>query len=403
MNFRNRLESGLLTAVLVASFGAAAWADDHGTFRAGPLKVVTQNLYVGGDILLPLSVPPADFPAAAAEVIDQILATNYPERAVRLSGLIRHEWPHLVGLQEVYEVKICIDLEQTQCLLDQDYLEILLENLNERVESYREVATVTNINLQNLPAALPTEPPIPVYVSITDRDVILAHRFVATSNPLTGNFAAALPVDNPLLPPGFTVLRGYAMVDAVVLGREYRFVNTHLEVTGRGSQLEPFFRAVQAGQALELVALLQQQYDRTQVVVGDFNSDPFELPFVDCAYPDGMGGTIFDVCPTPYAVMSGANPFGAMYTDTWLQRNGPFDFGYTCCQATRLDNEISQLDERVDLVWARQASDYAGPPFLVNVHASVFGEAEKDKTVPGGLWPSDHAGVSARLIIRSMK
>jgi hypothetical protein len=156
MNIKNRLTAGLLMAALLSLFGTAAWADDDGNFRAGPLKVVTQNLYVGGDILLPLSVPPEDFPAAAAEVIDQILATNYPERAMKLSDLLRHEWPHLVGLQEVYEVKICLDPAQTQCLLDQDYLEILLENLNEQVESYREVATVTNIDLQNLPAALPT-------------------------------------------------------------------------------------------------------------------------------------------------------------------------------------------------------------------------------------------------------
>jgi hypothetical protein len=87
----------------------------------------------------------------------------------------------------------------------------------------------------------------------------------------------------------------------------------------------------------------------------------------------------------------------------WLQRNGPFEFGYTCCQATRLDNEASQLDERVDLVWARHASDYVGPPFLVNVRANVIGEEEKDKTVPSALWPSDHGGVAARLVLRSPK
>lgn len=403
MNLRIRLMAGVIAAVFVSALSAAAWADGQNAYQAGPLKVASYNLYVGGNILLPLNVPPEDFPAAAAEVIDQILVTNYPERAMKLSNLLRHEWPQLVGLQEVYEVKICLDPAQTQCLLDQDYLEILLANLNERTDSYREVATVTNIDLQNLPAVLSTEPPLPVFVSITDRDVILAHRFVATSNPVTGNYAAALPVDNPLLPPGFSVLRGYAMVDAAVLGREYRFVNTHLEVTGRGSELEPFFRAVQAGQALELVGLLQQQYDQTQVVVGDFNSDPFDGPFVDCAFPDGMGGAIFDTCPTPYAVLSGANPFGAVYTDIWLERDGPFDLGHTCCQATRLDNEFSQLDERVDHIWARQASDYAGLPFLVNVHVNVIGEEEKDKTVPSGLWPSDHGGVAARLVLRSPK
>jgi hypothetical protein len=400
MSIMNRLKAGVLTAFLLLSFGAASWADDHKDFRAGPLKVVTQNLYVGGDILLPLSVPPEDFPAAAAEVIDQILDTNYPERAMKIADLIRHEWPHLVGLQEVYQVKICLDASQTSCPIDHDYLEILLSNLNERTESYREVASVTNIDLQNLPAVLPGG--TPVFVSITDRDVILAHRFVETSNPMSGNYQAALPVDNILLPPNFAVLRGYTMVDADVLGRAYRFVNTHLEIAATGSDLEPIFRAVQAAQALELVTMLQQD-DQTQIVVGDFNSDPFDGPFVDCLQPDGMGGFLPALCPTPYALLSGANPFGAVYMDTWLYRNGPFELGLTCCQATRLDNVISALDERVDLIWARQADDYVGPPFLVNVRAKVFGEEESDKTVPTGLWPSDHAGVAARLILRNTK
>jgi len=211
-----------------------------------------------------------------------------------------------------------------------------------------------------------------------------------------------LPVDNPLLPPGFSVLRGYAMVDAVVIGRPYRFVNTHLEVTGAGSALAPFFRAVQAGQALELVALLQQQ-DQTRIVVGDFNSDPLDGPFVDCAIPDGAGGVIVTSCPTPYAILSGANPFGAVYSDTWLYRNGPFEFGYTCCQATVLDNERSELFERVDLIWARPSDDYVGPPFLVNVRANVIGDDQSDRTVPSGLWPADHAGVATRLILRTPK
>ena len=396
MNTSKRLATGLLAIGLLLSFDAVTRADEQSELRAGPLKVVTQNLYVGGDILLPLTVPPDQFPQAAAEVIGQIVATNYPERAMRLAELMRHEWPHLVGLQEVYEIRVCFDMARTTCLLDLDYLEILLENLNDRFETYREVATVTNIVLENLPAVLPTNPPVPVYVSITDRDVILAHRFVQTGNPVTGNYVTALPVNNPLL-PGFSVLRGYAMVDAVVTGRPYRFVNTHLEVTGSDSPLEPFFRAVQAGQALELVTLLQQG-EQTQVVVGDFNSDPFDGPLVACAVPDGMGGTSLTSCPTPYAVLTQAG-----YTDTWLYRNGPFEFGYTCCQATLLDNALSQLDERVDLVWARPAADYAGVPFLVNVRANVIGEEAGDKTVPGGLWPSDHAGVASRLILRAPK
>ncbi|MGI9233444.1 MAG: endonuclease/exonuclease/phosphatase family protein [Woeseiaceae bacterium] len=394
---RRGLLLGFVTASLLLAASTAAQAGGGGAFRAGPLRVVTQNLYVGGDILLPLSVPPDQFPVAAAEVIEQILATNYPERAMKLSDLIRKEWPHLVGLQEVYHVKICFDVAQSSCLLDHDYLEILLDNLNQRWAGYREVATVTNISLQNLPAMLPDGTAI--FVSITDRDVILAHRFVWTKNPVANNYQTALPVDNPLL-PGFSVLRGYAMVDAFVWGREYRFVNTHLEVAGTGSPLEPFFRAVQTGQALELVALLQQD-NHVQVVVGDFNSDPFDGPFNECAAPGGQ-------CPTPYAIMSGANPFGAVYTDMWLERRGPVIYGNTCCQATLLDNVTSQLDERIDLIWARQASDYYGPRFIRRVRTKVIGEEIRDKTpastaAPNGLWASDHAGVSARMILRSPK
>ncbi len=60
MSIGNRLNAGLFEAALVVSLGAAVWADDHDAVRDDPLKVVTQSLYVGGDILLPLFVPPDD-------------------------------------------------------------------------------------------------------------------------------------------------------------------------------------------------------------------------------------------------------------------------------------------------------------------------------------------------------
>jgi endonuclease/exonuclease/phosphatase family metal-dependent hydrolase len=398
--YRRGLLISLATIAFLLATSSAADADNWQTFRSGSLKVVTQNLYVGGDILLPLSVPPDEFPAAAAEVVAQIIATNFPERAMRLADLIAQESPHLIGLQEVYQVKICFDQTQEDCLLDQDYLGLLLANLNHRWDLYREVATVTNVDIQNLPASLPNG--VPIFVSITDRDVILAHRFVSANNALAANYTIALPVDNPLLPDGFSVLRGFTMVDAGVLGRNYRFVNTHLEVSGAGSELEPFFRAVQTGQALELIGLLQPD-DHVQIVVGDFNSDPFDGPFVDCMVPDGMGDYVASSCPTPYAMMSGVNPYGALYTDIWLERRGAFDTGYTCCQAPILDNMMSQLNERIDLVWARQAPDHYGPSFIRNARAEVIGQELSDKTLPMGLWPSDHAGVSASMVLRSPK
>ena len=389
---------GLVTAVLLLAASTAAQADGWQHFRAGPLRVVTQNLYVGGDIFLPFT-PGVDFDAAAAEVIGQILTTNYPERAIRQSEQIRSKWPHLVGLQEVYKIKICFDPGQFVCLVDQDYLEILLDNLNAKWPIYREVVSVTNIDVQNLESVLPDGTPI--FVSITDRDVTLAHRWVRTKNPYAANFGTALPLENDTL-PGFEVLRGYTMIDALVWGREYRFVNTHIEVKGEGTGAEKFFSAVRTGQMLELLYVLSLD-ERVQIVVGDFNSDPFDGPFVPCALPLPGGGFYDDFCPTPYTMMSGVNPFGVAFIDVWLERRGPFELGNTCCQETLLDNAVSVLDERVDQIWARPAADHYGPWFLHNVRAERLGEDPADKTVPSGLWPSDHAGVSARMIVRSPK
>jgi hypothetical protein len=384
-------------AALFAALALIAGVADAGKplreFRAGPLNVMTQNVYVGGDILLPLAVPPDQFPQAAALVIQQIIATNFPERAMTLADEILEQRPDLVGLQEAYVVRVCLAAAPAICPIDQDYLELLLDNLNARASLYREASRVTNISLTNLPAELPDG--TDVLVSIVDRDVILARAGVATRNPVSANFQARLPVNNPAL-PGFAVIRGYTMVDAQVAGREYRFLNTHLEVAGQGSSLEPVFRAVQAAQALELVSPGGPLFgdDHTQVVVGDFNSNPVDGPIVPCAVLT-PGGPVPAQCPTPYAVLSNAR-----YIDTWLERVGRWEIGNTCCQDTLLDNEQSKLYERIDLTWVRAAPDHYGGPVVRAVRAEVVGEEVADKT-PNGLWPSDHAGVATRMILRT--
>ena len=385
---KRALQIAALFAVLTFAAGAADAGKPLRQFQAGPLNVMTQNLYVGGDILLPLSVPPEDFEEAAALVVQQILATNFPERAIALADEMLAQRPDLIGLQEVYVVRVCLQIAPSVCPIDQDYLELLLDNLNADAPLYREASTVTNISLANLPATLPNG--TAVLVSLTDRDVILARAGVATRNPVSANFQARLPVTNPALPPDFAVIRGYTMVDTTVAGRDYRFLNTHLEVTAAGSPFEPVFRAVQAAQALELVGPGGPLFgdDHTQVVVGDFNSNPFEGPYVPCAGPGGM-------CPTPYEILSISN-----YIDTWLERVGAWELGNTCCQATLLDNEESELYERIDLTWVRPAPDHYGGPVVRGVRAEVVGDEVADKT-PSGLWPSDHAGVATRMILRS--
>lgn len=80
------------------------------------------------------------------------------------------------------------------------------------------------------------------------------------------------------------------------------------------------------------------------------------------------------------------------FTDTWLMRPQPGD-GLSCCQAEDLLNKQSALYERIDMIFSMT------PPSRV-VDMKLLGNTPGDKTHPnghGGLWPSDHAAVAARL------
>lgn len=66
----------------------------------------------------------------------------------------------------------------------------------------------------------------------------------------------------------------------------------------------------------------------------------------------------------------------------------PGEDGFTCCQAEDLLNPLSLANERIDLVLFRGAFGVMA--------ADILGEDPGDRT-ESGLWPSDHAGVSARL------
>jgi hypothetical protein len=63
--------------------------------------------------------------------------------------------------------------------------------------------------------------------------------------------------------------------------------------------------------------------------------------------------------------------------------------GFTCCQADDLRNASSALHERVDLAFLKGDT-------LVPLTAATVGDALADRTA-SGLWPSDHAGLVARI------
>ena len=107
MNTSKRLAIGLLAIGLLLSFGAVTRADDQNELRAGPLKVVTQNLYVGADIFRIFEAQtPEDIPFVVAEILGTVFATDFPERAEAIADQIARTEPHLIGLQEVSLLRV---------------------------------------------------------------------------------------------------------------------------------------------------------------------------------------------------------------------------------------------------------------------------------------------------------
>ena len=155
--------------------------------------------------------------------------------------------------------------------------------------------------------------------------------------------------------------RGYLAVDATIGARDYRFVNTHLEVGGA------FGSAIQALQAPELIATFADEY-LPLIVVGDFNASPLSPP------------------AQAYAQMIAAG-----YADAW-PASQPATDGFTCCFSETLDDPAGTLSSRIDHIFFRYPA-----PITVS-EAQVLGDEPGD-FLPVGLWPSDHAGVFAALQI----
>ena len=313
---------------------------------AWPQRVMTRNLYLGADLAPAIAATDfTSFQTAVKTIWTQVHATNFPERVKAIADEIQRERPYLIGLQEV-------TLWRTGPLLNPalatdvkfDFLQLLLEELSARGMPYSVESTVTNFDLE-VPLVVDF-----VDVRMTDRDVILARadvsgRSLTIRNPQSATFATFLPIN--VLGMTLEVRRGWTSVDADVAGESFRFINTHLEA------FAPQVRDVQAGELL----------------AGPVNT---ALPVI----------LVGDLNATPTDAATYGRIVAAGFSDAWVG-----GAGFTCCQSAGLNNAASMLDERIDYVLFRG---------LTLHNPSILGDEENDKT-PSGLWPSDHAGVTAQI------
>jgi endonuclease/exonuclease/phosphatase family metal-dependent hydrolase len=321
------------------------------------LTVMTWNVYFGMDVGPPLSATNlADLIAAFATAWEQVQFTNIPERAEKIAEEIARTKPDLVGLQEVAQFFITA---ADNTITKYDFLESIILALSKLGLFYVPLTIRNNLD-QTVPVDMAGS-----LVRIIDRDAVLlrigeppCRSQVRPYSVCSEAFSTLFQVSNPLMGP-LAVPRGWIAVNAMLEGSKFRLIETHLE------SLSP---AVQTGQAKELITG-PAKVELPVIMVGDFNSN------ADTNAPGAA---------TTYAQLIAEG-----FEDVWTTLKGK-TLGDTCCQHANLLNVNSELNGRIDLIFIRGG---AKP-----IDVKLVGEQPANRTT-SGLWPSDHAGVVATLLL----
>jgi len=374
----------LVILILIAPFSTAMSGK-------AKFKSITRNLYLGADIFKVVEAAQTDpdsVPYVVAEVFQTMLDTNFPARAEAIADEIALADPHVIGLQEVstFYIQTPGDFifgnpEQANTEII-DFYKVLDAALKAR-GMYYDAFTVTNADVE-LPMADPNAGP-PYYLSdlrMVDHDVVLVRKGHSAWEVAADNYDLNVGMD---LGGGYVEFtRGFVIVDTVIKGEIFRFVNTHLEVRSSPGSV---YRFVQSVQMQELLGYLTGLPDPKPIImVGDFNSSPEDVPG-DYEHP--LAGPLPYVPPYTQAV-------GAGYLDAWLEQS-KYDEGFTSGFDEYVSDPDAELTTRIDLV-------FLDPLDLTidKVKCDVVGDEVSDMVPnpndPGFyLWPSDHAGVVTKV------
>ena len=338
-----------------ASEGAGRSASAGEPKGGPPVTVMTRNIYLGSE-LGPVFAAQSEeeLVAAASQVWANVLASDFPARAKVLADEVAADRPLIIGLQEV-SLWTAVGATGT---IEIDFLEVLLDALTARGLAY-EAVSVSDAFEGTLPAIDPTLGF--VMATLLDRDVILVRSDVPPAqltvlHEETGLFDAALEL--PVLGQPLRVDRGWNLIDVRVRNRTFRVVNSHFEAFDP----DEFIRVQQAQELLDGPL----DTELPVVLLGDFNSN---------ANANGLA----------YGILMKDGGF----EDAWSTAN-PDDPGLTCCHDADLKNDEVDLRSRIDLILVRDG---------VRIRAAEVIGIDPAMRTPSGLWPSDHAGVVARLMI----
>ena len=351
------------------------------------VTVMTRNLYLGANLQPAFDAMVSGnrdaIVAAVTEIWRKVSFTDFPARAGGIAREVEQAQPDLIGLQEavLWSSQTPADFVGGNAdRVEYDFVQILLDALAARGLHYAVVAEERGADIE-LPGYLSAANALLGLLSdirLTDREVILARTDLRASdlklsNAQTGHYAtnARFPFNGGT----FVETRGWASVDAEVRGEDFRFITTHLEEVLPGPI--DVSGPIRQAQAIELLT-------------GPANTS---LPVILVA--DGNSNANGDSTSAAYNTFKAAG-----FADAWLEAKPAKPRVSTCCADEQLLSPtlpVAGDDEgRIDLALYRGSGDFStlGIDLLGN-------NAATDKVSNGQalIWPSDHAGVAARLEI----
>jgi endonuclease/exonuclease/phosphatase family metal-dependent hydrolase len=314
------------------------------------IRVLTRNLYLGANLDAIVKAKSSSEAFSAVEKgWAQVQANDFPTRARAIAREIAATRPDFVGFQELtlYRIQSPADFTVTPATtVALDYARELRQALAARKLRYRFLGIRPETD-----AELPSGNPPTMDIRLTVRDGLLVRidKRIRIRRVRSGSYSTTTSLFG-----GFVIAkRGWVLADATVGGRTFRVITTHLE---------SFNDASQVAQAQELAAGPARTKLPT-VLLGDLNSRA-----------DGTG--------TPTL----ANLLAAGFRDAWPEAH-PNDLGLTCCHGEDLRDLGGPFYSRIDYVLLRNGFRAAA--------AGIVGRDPSERI--SGLWPSDHAGLWARL------
>lgn len=348
-----------------ANATATASAVAHPAATSPPFTVMTQNLYVGGDLgpIMRARTPQQSY-QANTQLWNSVLATDYPTRSAALATEIEQTKPAVIGLQEatLWRDQLVSDVVTGTTTPNADHVVydqvgLLIANLAADGTPYVVASRSTTSDTEGA-RINPDSPDGYSDIRRTSSDAILvrADQMDRISNPQSGDYLAkSVTVTST---GRRTNERGWVSVDYRLDDTHtVRIISTHLEP----AVATPLSVIVQTLQAVELLGRVYAS-PHPVVVLGDLNS------------PDNIPLT-----PAYWILRAGLN-------DAWWTTH-PFNLQGTCCQATLLDNPKSTAVLRLDHVLVRG----------VTANSATFTGTKPFRLTPPPLWVSDHFGVESTL------